>query len=171
MSSEPMDGFYDIHVGTEQRAADRTLQAQAAIANTHYTYVQRTNGFGYAVINVPFDVTFINEPVFMTGSALLGINYNGWMPISTAVLLRWLRDSRGGYVGAQVLLYVELRVARRFSFSSKLPPSVSVNYSVHAIPVVGHQLTFVGAARANIDATSSTQAQATGPIDVGVING
>lgn len=162
MTSELVDLFYDVHITAEQRAGDRALQQAAAVANTSYTYVQKTRGYGHKVVTVHFDVAFITEPAFMVGATLVDIEFAGFLPIPSALLLRWLRDARGGYIGAQVVLSVDMRAAAGFQPFGNLPAPGSWTPGA----TVAHHLTFLAPSRAKLDATASTSAQATDAIDV-----
>jgi len=162
VTSEPVDLFYDVHITAEQRAGDKALQQAAAVANTSYTYVQRTRGNGHVLIGADFDVAFLSEPAFMPGASLVDIEFGGFLPIPSAMVLRWLRDARGAYVGALLVLSVDMRAAASFNpFDRGVPPG-----SWTPSATVSHHLTFLGPARPRDNATEVLEAQATGPTDV-----
>lgn len=72
-----------------------------------------TSGTGEALVDVPFPVSFTEEPFFSSG-AVLGENFvyeSGSYPTGTATLVKWSRwgqteNFRGYYNGAQLALIV-----------------------------------------------------------------
>lgn len=160
-----MSDYYDVHVAAEQRAADKLLQDRNAVHNTTFTYIQQTRGVGHRVLNIEFDVVFSAEPVFTSGAALTGITHSGFLPVCSALVLRWSRNARGAYVGVQLVVLVDLRVAAGFAPFGNLP---AAGGSATPVVVVSHSLSFAGPARPVSSRAAVTQAQTIGVEDSGM---
>ncbi len=148
----------DYQLARYQQSAKAYQAARASAQQTQFTWVQRSTGTGWSPIVVVFDVIFTDEPVFGAGATLQSIDRPQYYPVPSALVTAWSRDANtGGYVGATVLLSVDLR----FAAGLVLNRTGTGGGSDAAVPVVAHHLTFSGPAVSKTPNTA-TAARSTG---------
>ena len=93
-----------LFTAAEDRRAAQVAQDtnSGQIATISLTYLTIGSGGIQADNFMSFDSTFVSEPAFTTGAALLdGNGVTGGMLVSAGVV-EWLRDSAGYYIGCKV---------------------------------------------------------------------
>lgn len=98
--------FYSELAASESRTAARDAQRENGARSAMSYHQVQTEGIGQVIpaAALEFDVVFLTEPVFSSGSSVITqpspARYS--VPVATVQLTRWLRNERGFYLGAFV---------------------------------------------------------------------
>lgn len=145
--------FYDIALAQERARALLDQQKANAVQHTNNVIIQRTKGLGWSSAVITFDTVFTAEPCFTTGATFVSSSVADWLPVASAHVLAWRTDGKGHYVGAEVYFHVDAYFLPGFLGKSR--PAGS--YDVPPVPVMAHNLSFLGMAYTKRDASVDAQ--------------
>lgn len=142
--------FFEVLLAQDTTTARRETQAANSARLALYRHTHASSGVG--TVQVPtaidFDVTFLERPHFTQGAVVkVSPDLAIWnLPIGTAGLWQWKRNTKGYYIGAYV--YLDVRMETR-------------NGDVLDYPHVEmlHDLLFSGVAYKDLGDAISTDAQ------------
>lgn len=102
--------FYDIIVAQDETASRRQTQAQNAARLGYSAHKVGSKGTGTIRRPTPlmFQVVFLEEPIFLTGSTLVKRPADLSDPVGSAGVWQWHRNPKGHYTGAYIYLSVTL---------------------------------------------------------------
>jgi len=152
-----MFGFFDLLQAQEARTARRETQRDNAARLAFSVHRQTSTGVGYfkQTKAFSFDVVFTEAPALLSGSAILNMPDEPWLPPAAgASVWQWKRNVKGHYTGAWVSLWVQIE-SRNGTLAS--PPAVKVQ----------HHLMFLGQAYKDLGDEVATQAQLLAPRTTG----
>lgn len=144
--------FFDVLVAQDATSARREAQATNSARLALYRHTHAASGVGTARIDAPilFDVAFLERPHFTQGTAVrVGPDLGVWyLPVGTAGLYQWERNTKGHYIGAYI--YLDVRMEPR---DGDNPPTTYPHVETL------HDLMFTGIAYKDLGDAASTEAQ------------